>query len=295
MNLTRTDLDALFTAFNAALNKGLAQAWTGYTRWAMPVTSSGAAERYPLALVTGSMREWIGDRVVNSLDTAKLDVVNRDFEHTEAVSRNDIEDDNIGFYAPLFEAMGVDAANLWGRLATEALCGNGNWADGNAFFSSRSLSRKSTVNNAVSGALSLANYETARTRMMGWTGADGNPLGIVPDLLMVGPSNEQTAKGILEAQLVASGSATVSNVHYHECDIQVNPWLVGADAGKWFLLCTTRGVKPVAVQKRKEGALVRWDDDHDLCVAKHNANEYGVHYRGNAAAVQPLLVVGGNL
>lgn len=295
MKLTRENLDALFTALNAALTRGLAQTWDGWMKWAMVVQSSGAGETYPLALVTGGMREWIGPRVRNKLDTGKLTVLNRDFEHEEAVSRNDIEDDHIGMYAPIFEAMGVDAGNLWRRLATEALLGAPKWADGANFFSNRTLGRKASVNNTVAGALSLSTYETARARMMGFCDASGSPLGLVPDLLMVGPSNESTAKSILDADLVVSDGGTVSNVHKGEGEVQVNPYLVGDHAGKWFLFCTTRGLKAVAVQKRKEGQLVRHDSDAADCVRDRNECLYDLHYRGSAAAVQPLLVIGGNL
>lgn len=293
--MNRTELDALFTALNASLNKGLAKEWKGYEKWSMIVNSKGAAEKYPMTLVLGGMREWIGPRVVNRVDIEKLTVLNRDFEHTEAVNCNDIEDDNVGVYAPLFEAMGVDAANLWGRLATEALVNPGNWADGSAFYGTRSLSKKSSITNKVSGALSVSTYETARANMMGWCAADGSPMGLVPDLLVVGPSNESAAKGILETELTVSGGSTVSNIHYKECELQIDPYLTGAHAGKWFLMCTTRGMKPVAVQKRKVGPLVRYDQEHDVCVKEENECHYAVHYRGNAAGVQPLLVVGGNL
>ena len=93
MDLNRETMDAIFTALNAALNKGIAQAWTEWQKWCMIVNSSSSIERYPMALITGAMREWIGGRVINSLDAKKLDVRNRDFEHTEGVNRNDIEDD----------------------------------------------------------------------------------------------------------------------------------------------------------------------------------------------------------
>lgn len=296
MNMTRSELDALFTVFNTSLNKGLAKEWKGYERWSMVVSSRGGSETYPISLVTGGMREWVGPRLLSQLDTAKLTVLNKDWEHTEAVSRNDIEDDNIGFYAPLFEAMGVDAANLWGKLATQALTNPGDWADGAAFFSSRTLSKKSTVNNKVTGPLTTAKYAEAREQMMGFRDSAGSPLGLIPDLLMVGPSLEGVAKSILEAQLVAdSSNTTVSNTHYKEAEVQVNPYLVGGDASKWFLICTNRGLKPVAVQQRKVGALTRYDQEHDLCVKDLNENHYGLHYRGAAAGVQPLLVIGGNL
>ncbi len=293
--MNRAELDALFTAVNASLNKGLAKEWTGYQKWSMVINSKGAAEKYPISLVLGGMREWVGPRVINRMDVEKLTVLNRDFEHTEAVRCNDIEDDNVGVYAPLFEAMGVDAANLWGRLATDALVNPGNWADGNAFFGTRSLGKKSSITNKVSGALTVSNYETARANMMGWCTADGQPMGLVPDLLVVGPSLESTAKGIFETELTVSGGSTVSNIHFKEVEIQINPYLVGSHASKWFLMCTNRGLKPIGVQKRKVGSLVRYDQEHDVCVKEENECHYALHYRGAAAAVQPLLVVGGNL
>lgn len=293
--MNRAELDALFTALNASLNKGLAKEWKGYEKWSMIINSKGAAEKYPISLVLGGMREWVGPRVVNRVDIEKLTVHNRDFEHTEAISCNDIEDDNVGVYAPLFEAMGVSAANLWGMLATEALVSPGNWADGSSFYGTRTLGKKNSITNTVTGALTVTTYETARSNMMGWCAADGSPMGLVPDLLMVGPSQESVAKGIIEAQLLATGNGTSSNTHFKEVEIQLNPYLVGSHASKWFLMCTNRGLKPVGVQKRKVGSLVRYDQEHDVCVKEANECHYSLHYRGAAAAVQPLLVVGGNL
>lgn len=292
MNLTRANLDALHTSFSASLNKGLSQAWDGWKRWCNVIPSSGGIENYPIALVLGGMREWIGPRLIAKMGGGLLAVLNRDFEHTEGVDRNDIEDDKVGFYSHLFEDMGINAGALWGKLATDALTGNGDWADGAPFFGSRKLSGKSTVNNLMSGeTLTLANYETARSRMMGWTAADGTPMGLVPDLVMVGPSNEAAAKGLFTDRVKVGGVDT-DNVHARECDVQVNPYLVGDKAGKWYVMCTKRGVKPVIVQQRKVGALVAYDQEHDSNVKDHNRNDYGLHYRGEAAGAMPLLVVG---
>lgn len=294
VTLTREVMDALFTALNTSLNKGLAQAWNDHERWANVIASSGAAEAYPMAIVTGGMREWLGDRVINRLSAKKMTVLHKDFERTEGVSRNDIEDDNIGFYSVLFESMGIDGGNLWGRLATEALLDkSANWADDKPFYSTNRKLGKATYNNVVNEALSVSSYETARGQMMGFKDtANENPLGLVPDLLVVGPQLEKTARKILTVSLVVESGAAVDNVHKDECDIQVNPYIPGT---QWFLACTKRGVKPISVQKRKEGALQRWDRDSDTCVKDKNENHYGVHYRGAAAATCPFLVIGGNL
>ena len=133
MNITRDNLNSFFYAINANFNKGLGQVWPDFEKFAVVLNSSTLMEKYPMTLMTGAMREWIGERVVHELTGKMVTVLNRDFEHTEGVSRNDLEDDTFGFFAPLFEAIGTEAGNLWGRLATEALTNPGKWADDAAF------------------------------------------------------------------------------------------------------------------------------------------------------------------
>lgn len=295
MNITPETMDSLFFAFNALMQKGLGTSWTGWNKFASVVHSSTGIEKYPSTVIGSGMREWVGERVVNAVKGKLLEVRNKDFEHTVGVSRNDIEDDMIGFYNALFTDLGIEAGALWGKLATEALCKAGKWADGADFFSASRKIEKTSVNNVVAGALTMANYETARAQMMAFCKADGSPLGLVPDTLMVGPALEGTAKRLLATDLIAESNTTVSNIHKDECAVEVNPYMTGTHANKWFLLCTSRGFKPVAVQKRKEGALQRWDKDSDDCVKSKNQNEYGLHYRGAAVATSPYLVIGGNL
>lgn len=296
MNLTQNTMRNLFYAFNAYLQKGLGGGWTEWTKFCSVINSGTLIEKYPMTVISGGMREWIGERVINEIAGKLFEVVNKDYEHTEGVSRNDIEDDNIGFYQALFTEMGLNAANLWPELAAKALTSAGKWADDVAFFSATRKIGKATINNVVSGALSVTTYETARAQMMQFCKPDGKtPIGLVPDTLMVGPTLEVTARRILKAELVVESGNTVSNVHKDECEILVNPFLVGDNASKWYLMNTKRGIKPVVVQQRKIGALQRWDNESDTCVKDKNRNEYGLHYRGAAALIAPQLIVGGNL
>jgi len=290
MELTRENLNSLFYAINGNFNKGLAQVWPGFEKFCMILNSSTLMEKYPVTLMTGAMREWIGERVVNELTGKMVTVVNKPYEHTEGIDRNDLEDDTFGFFAPLFEAIGVEAGNLWGRLATDALANPGKWADDAAFFGSRKIG-KATINNLVSGALTVTNYETARARMMDFKAADGvTPLGLVPNLLIVGNALEGTAKRIFKTDLVVENGSTVSNIHRDEVEIVLDPFLSGND---WYLACTNRGIKPMAVQKRKVGSLIRWDRESDDCVKNRHRYEYGIDHRGAAAAICPHLIIKG--
>lgn len=77
--------------------------------------------------------------------------------------------------------------------------------------------------------LNPTNYAAARTSMMSYQDADGNPLGIVPNLLVVPPSLEATAREILQAEVIlgditAGGSKT--NVWRGTAELLVVPGLV---------------------------------------------------------------------
>ena len=171
MNLNSETMRNLFYAFNAYLQRGLDGGWKDYTRYCGFVKSTARIEKYPQTILAGAMREWVGDRVINEVKGKVLEVVNKDYEHTEGVSRNDIEDDTIGFYESLFYEMGLNAANLWAELSTEALTGNGKWADEKAFFLADRKIGKAAINNIVSGELSAETYETAASQMMMFTKA----------------------------------------------------------------------------------------------------------------------------
>ena len=126
MDLTTDHMRNLFVAFNTYLQRGLGGGWDGWKNFCSVITSKTLIEKYPLSVIKGAMREWVGERKLNELEGKTFEVMNRDFEHTESVSRNDIEDDNIGFYEVLFTEMGISAASLWPQLAAEALTGTKN-------------------------------------------------------------------------------------------------------------------------------------------------------------------------
>ena len=143
MNITAANLDALFKTYQTKFSEAQKAAQTRATPndlvpedIAISFTGSGSATQHSWLNQIKGIHEWVGQRAINALNLGKLTVVNRDFENTVTVSRNEIEDDQYGVYAPLIGMMGADAENLWKKLAIEALIGNGDWADENPFFCS---------------------------------------------------------------------------------------------------------------------------------------------------------------
>lgn len=66
------------------------------------------------------------------------------------------------------------------------------------------------------------NLNNAIQSMMLLESSQGRPLGIMPDLLVVGPQNRAAAKRVVEAENKAGGE---SNINYKAVEIVVCPWL----------------------------------------------------------------------
>lgn len=117
------NLRTLYTGYSAAFAGGVAAAGAPlYTRVATVVPSATRSNEYGWLGQMPRIREWIGDRVVQNLDTKGYTIKNRSFESTIAVSRDDIEDDNIGIYTPMFTEFGRSSATFpdeltWGLFS----------------------------------------------------------------------------------------------------------------------------------------------------------------------------------
>lgn len=70
--------------------------------------------------------------------------------------------------------------------------------------------------------LNEANFNAARTAMTKFKNDAGSPLGVIPDLLVVGPDNMAKAEELLEAMNKANGA---TNTNYKKVELMVCPWL----------------------------------------------------------------------
>jgi len=70
--------------------------------------------------------------------------------------------------------------------------------------------------------LDATGYGAARQAMMGFKADSGKPLGITPNLLLVGPSNEKAALDVVQAERLANGA---DNVYRNTAKVVTCPWL----------------------------------------------------------------------
>lgn len=110
MDISKATLDALFTGFKTNFQAGFNGVSPLWQRIATLVPSSTSQNAYPWLGALPGMREWIGDRQIKKFGLHDYAIKNRSWEDTVSVLKDNIEDDQSGTYAPLFEALGAMAA-----------------------------------------------------------------------------------------------------------------------------------------------------------------------------------------
>lgn len=112
MEITFPNLLSINDGISLAYNDQLYAVGTRYKDFTFEANSTGAAEVYPRLNMLPGLREWVGDRVANSLSQTTFSIINRLFEETISVARTDIEDDKYGMLTPIAGELGANAGRL---------------------------------------------------------------------------------------------------------------------------------------------------------------------------------------
>lgn len=108
MEVNLANMTALFTGFDVIFQRGFEKPPSYYDQLATIVRSGSRQTSYPWLGRTTKFREWLGERAIQALETHNYTIVNKHFEDTVAIDRNDIEDDQYGIYEPVIEQLGWD-------------------------------------------------------------------------------------------------------------------------------------------------------------------------------------------
>lgn len=119
--ITPDVLSALNTAFVAKWKSGFNGATTYYDKICMITNSFAKDEVYAWLGQMPQVRQWLGDRVVQSLVKHGFRIENRKFESTIGVLRTEIEDDRVGVFGPMFEDFGRSVREFPDHLLTELI------------------------------------------------------------------------------------------------------------------------------------------------------------------------------
>ena len=108
MEISAANLTALFTGFDVIFQRGFEKPPSYYDKIASVTRSSTRQTVYPWLGRTTQFREWLGDRTLQALEAHEYTIVNKAWEDTVEIDRNDIEDDQFGVYEPIIEQLGWD-------------------------------------------------------------------------------------------------------------------------------------------------------------------------------------------
>jgi phage major head subunit gpT-like protein len=288
MLVNKENLSALFISLKTSFNNAFAAAPTVWKRIAMLVPSTSGQNDYAWLSKFPRMRRWIGEKNIKNLAGAKYTIVNDDWEATVAVNRNDIEDDNLGIYGPQAQMAGESAAQLPDEIVIELANGafTNKCFDGKPFCASNHPStdaagKKIASSNMFGVPLSAANavaaaasYGAARIAMRKQLDDEGRPLNITPDVLLVPVALGDIARALMNNDLLGDKD---QNPYKGTAEVIEDARLTSDTA--WFLLDTTKPVKPFIYQERKKPGLVQQTDPQAEGVFKLKEFLFGAEAR----------------
>lgn len=292
MIVNRDSIANLFVSLKTSFNNAFGAVESVWPQIAMKVTSTSGSNDYKWLSKFPKMQRWVGDKKIKSLEAFKYMVENEDFEATVEADRNDIEDDNLGIYSTQAQAAGESSAQLPDELVFEAVNGafTGVCFDGQFFCdtdhpvknpatgAAESVSNKGVVVlSAATQALAIASLGAAATAMGMFKDDEGRPLNVTPTILLVPVALRDVANTLYTADRLEDGKV---NLYKGMFKPVVSPRLTSATA--WYLLDTTKVIKPFIYQERKAPVFVEQTDPQSDDVFNRKKFKFGAEARAAA-------------
>jgi len=283
MLVNKETIRAAFVAMKTLFNNTFAATPSNWEKIAMRVPSTTGSNLYAWLSAFPKMRRWVGEKHIQNLKAFSYTVENEDWEATVEVDRNHIEDDQLGIYAPQAQMAGFSAKQLPDEIVYEVV--NGAFTnycyDGKFFFDNEHPVGHGTASNKGDAALSVASqaaakasYGAARTQMRSFKDDEGRPLTVRPNVLLVGPALEDTARALLTNERLEDGK---TNLYRGTAELVVDERIESDSA--WFLLDTSKPVKPFIYQERKSPVFVQQTDPEADDVFNRKKYKFGAEAR----------------
>lgn len=105
-------LNHITEAFRKEFSKGLSLHESQWDKIAMEIPSNTKTNTYGFLGKFPKMREWVGERQIQSMNAQGTSITNKKYEATVGIPREEIEDDQVGLYLPMMQLAGQSAAEL---------------------------------------------------------------------------------------------------------------------------------------------------------------------------------------
>jgi phage major head subunit gpT-like protein len=288
MLVNQENIQNLFISLKTNFNNAFDNASTTWQKIAMLVPSTARQNNYYWLSTFPRMRQWIGEKAVKALSAFNYNIVNNDWEATVEVDRNDIEDDQLGIYAPQAQMAGLSAKQLPDEIVSGLVNGaftsfcydkqffcDVNHPITNPDGTPGTMSNRGTLALSVSSLTAAqASLGAADTVLMSMVDDQGRPLNIQGNILLVPPALKQTANALMTTDRLQDGKPNPFKGAY---EVVVDQRLMSKTA--WFLLDTTKPVKPFIYQQRKAPVFVQQIDPQAADVFNRKMYKFGCEAR----------------
>jgi phage major head subunit gpT-like protein len=236
-----------------------------FPQLAIKTTSTRREENYHVGGSTAQIREWTDERKPADAFETTIDVVNRHFEGSITVHRDDIEDDQIGYYLQKARDLGTRAADFPNKLglgdlldAAYSAGAFGSAYTGSPFYHTAHVwpgeaefktgqDNDRTQNIVDTDVATTVEMILAVAEMLqalkSYKDDKGQPLHVASQLsrvvLVVPPGHERAALEVARSTAIPAGTnvASVDNVFFggrHQLDVLVNQYTANADRIQLF-------------------------------------------------------------
>lgn len=266
MPLVTSDLVKLVTAgirtdFNVAYQRKLRESIVPTIATVIPTTL--ATQDYGWLSSVPAMREFTDERKLKALTENSQTITDKTWEATLAISRRALEDDQYGAIRLRTQDLAREAVRHKEKIVVQkyALGASQLCADGQYLIDTDHNESGTNQSNKSTNALSEAEIEAGIAAMEAFTDDVGEPLGMSPTHLLVGPKNRFTASRIIKSsfRIASSLGSTSSRVVEGSANplegmlqLVVSPYLTGAYDDYWFLIDANNAVKGVILQERSD-------------------------------------------
>jgi len=303
MLITQPNLDALRVDFEMRFGAAYGATETWWQEFGTEIPSGAKQNVYGWVAQRTLMREWVGPRVAVNLTEHDYTLSNKPYEATIELDRDEIEDDNLGLFTTVTIPQLAQAAKKHPDQLIKTMLQSASFAgplafDGLSFFNAAhpTFFGGSTYSNVFAAtALTADNFNTVWAAMASYVGEDGEPLGVMPNLLIVPPQLKRTALEIMNASITAkvfganTAAAAIDNVLKGWAEVLVIPEFANAPT-RWYVADVSKPIKPVIVQNRRADQFVTRDMPTDPKVFDQRKFTYGVDSRRNVGVSLPFLM-----
>ncbi|GAC1536354.1 MAG: hypothetical protein NVS3B10_00200 [Polyangiales bacterium] len=320
MQTTPANLNLFFSDMETRLWQSYDVADSFWSKIATLIESGSEQEVYGWTDMVDKMRVWTGSRQVKTPGILTYVVPNMPFELTEGVDKFKIRDDKYGLYFPMAANMGKQAKKLPDYQLRDLIKATGGWSGAQVQLGTDGLAHWGTAHPVdfydaskgtfctdfvggfsvgginTGGPLAPNAYATLWQEFVSRKSASGEAIGLTPSITALPPQLNITGATILNAQFFAPGAlgGLTGNVGATDNMLRGTTDLLmirefASDPTVWYMLDTTRPIKPFIWQLRQAPFFVYRINEDDPVVFDTHTYLYGIEGRGAPAWAQPFL------